>query len=62
MLITYYSLQMLLLTLQAVFLGYVSDYFAIEFPTTPDTRSAFLYAAGVYVVHCHVRASVHVYS
>lgn len=37
---------MLLVVSQSVVLGYLTDYFSIQDPTTEDTRNAYLYALG----------------
>ena len=37
---------MLLVVSQSVVLGYLTDYFSIEEPTTEETRNAYLYALG----------------
>lgn len=39
-------IQMLLVVLQSVVLGYLTDYFSIQDPTAEETRNAYLYALG----------------
>ena len=43
-------IQMLLVVSQSVVLGYLTDYFSIQGPTTEDTRNAYLYALGIAII------------
>ena len=38
---------MLLVVSQSVVLGYLTDYFSIQDPSTEETRNAYLYALGM---------------
>ena len=41
-------IQMLVVVFQSIVLGYLTDYFSIQDPSTKDTRNAYLYALGRY--------------
>jgi hypothetical protein len=41
---------MLLMVSQSVVLGYLIDYFSIQYPSAEDTRNAYLYALGSYPI------------
>ena len=42
--------QISLLVGQSIVLGYLSDYFVLDSPSTTDTRNAYLYATGMVIV------------